>query len=94
VGFVENKLALGQVFLRVLQFSPVNIIPPRLSILISPGDNRPVGGHSSKLSFQPININNKNKVILQKQFCKTVNWIGVAQVRVQWWVFVTNKIIL
>jgi hypothetical protein len=28
VGFVVDKVALGQVFLRVLQFSPVNIIPP------------------------------------------------------------------
>jgi hypothetical protein len=28
VGFVVEKVALGQVFLRVLRFSPVNIIPP------------------------------------------------------------------
>jgi hypothetical protein len=28
VGFVVDKVALGQVFLRVLQFSPANIIPP------------------------------------------------------------------
>jgi hypothetical protein len=28
VGFVVDKVALGQVFLRVLRFSPVNIIPP------------------------------------------------------------------
>jgi hypothetical protein len=28
VGFVVGKVALGQVFPRVLQFSPVNIIPP------------------------------------------------------------------
>jgi hypothetical protein len=27
VGFVVDKVALGQVFLRVLRFSPVNIIP-------------------------------------------------------------------
>jgi hypothetical protein len=27
VGFVVDKVALGQVFLRVLQLSPVNIIP-------------------------------------------------------------------
>jgi hypothetical protein len=31
VGFVVEKVALGQVFLRVLRFSPVNIIPPSLS---------------------------------------------------------------
>jgi hypothetical protein len=28
VGFVVQKVALGQVFLRVLRFSRVNIIPP------------------------------------------------------------------
>jgi hypothetical protein len=28
VGFVVDKVALEQVFLRVLRFSPVNIIPP------------------------------------------------------------------
>jgi hypothetical protein len=30
VGFVVDKLALGQVSLQVLPFSPVNIIPPLL----------------------------------------------------------------
>jgi hypothetical protein len=34
VGFVKAKVALGQVFLQVLWFSPVNIIPPWLSVLI------------------------------------------------------------
>jgi hypothetical protein len=29
-----NELALEQVFLRVLRLSPVNIIPPWLSILV------------------------------------------------------------
>jgi hypothetical protein len=33
MGFVVDKVALGQVFLRVPQFSPVNIITPRLSTL-------------------------------------------------------------
>jgi hypothetical protein len=28
LGFVVDKVAPGQVFLRVLRFSPVNIIPP------------------------------------------------------------------
>jgi hypothetical protein len=28
VGFVVDKVALGQVFRRVLRFSPVNFIPP------------------------------------------------------------------
>jgi hypothetical protein len=36
VGFVVDKVALGQVFLRVLQFSPVSIIPPLLHIHLSP----------------------------------------------------------
>jgi hypothetical protein len=30
VGFVVDKVALAQVFLRVLRFSPVNFIPPVL----------------------------------------------------------------
>jgi hypothetical protein len=30
VGFVVDKVALGQGFLRVLRFSPVNFIPPVL----------------------------------------------------------------
>jgi hypothetical protein len=32
-GFVVDKEALGQVFLRVLRFSPVNFIPPVLHYL-------------------------------------------------------------
>jgi hypothetical protein len=28
VGFVVDKVALGQVFLRILRFSPASIIPP------------------------------------------------------------------
>jgi hypothetical protein len=36
VGFVVDKVALGQVFLRVLRFSPANIIPPLLHIRLSP----------------------------------------------------------
>jgi hypothetical protein len=38
VGFVVGKVALGQVFLRVLRFFPVSIIPPSLSKLISSGE--------------------------------------------------------
>jgi len=30
VGFLANKVALGQVYLRLLRFSPVSIIPPLL----------------------------------------------------------------
>jgi hypothetical protein len=50
VEFVVDKVALGQVFLRVLRFSPVNIILLWLSILIyNLGvNNRPIGGRSSE----------------------------------------------
>jgi hypothetical protein len=37
LGFVVCKVVLGQVFLLVLRFYPVNIIPPSLSKLISSG---------------------------------------------------------
>jgi hypothetical protein len=37
VGFVVDEVTLGQVFIRVLRFSPVNIIPPLLSKLSSAG---------------------------------------------------------
>ena len=30
VGFVVDKVALGQIFPRILRFSPVNLIPPVL----------------------------------------------------------------
>jgi len=33
MGFVVDKVALGQVSLRVLWFSPLNINPPQLSVL-------------------------------------------------------------
>jgi hypothetical protein len=36
VGFVVDKVALGQVFLRVLRFSTVNIIPPWTPHFIHP----------------------------------------------------------
>jgi hypothetical protein len=38
VGFMVDKVALGQDFLLVLRVSPVNIIPPSLSKLISSGE--------------------------------------------------------
>jgi hypothetical protein len=39
VGSVVDKVALGQVFLRVLQFSPVNITSPLLHTHLSPPHN-------------------------------------------------------
>jgi hypothetical protein len=49
LGFVVDKVALGQVFLRVLRFSPVSIIPPLLHIhtcMIWGLDNGPASGRS------------------------------------------------
>jgi hypothetical protein len=37
VGFMVDKVALGQVFLQVLLFPPVSIIPPGLHTRISSG---------------------------------------------------------
>jgi hypothetical protein len=50
VEFVVDEVALGQIILGVLQFSLVNIIPPRLSILIYRlgMSNKLVGGRSSE----------------------------------------------
>jgi hypothetical protein len=51
VGFVVDRVTLGQIFLRVLRFSSVNIFPPSLSILIHhPGMNdMSVSGSSSEM---------------------------------------------
>jgi hypothetical protein len=50
MGLLVDKVALGQDFLRGISLSPVNIIPPWLSIpiIIRVMNNRPVGGHSSE----------------------------------------------
>jgi hypothetical protein len=59
VGFVVEKVALGQVFIRVLWFSPFNIIPPRLNNhIIWRMNNRPIGGQSSEAHSHSINMNN------------------------------------
>jgi hypothetical protein len=65
VGFVVDEAALGQVLLRVLRFSPANIIPPWVSTLIHYlGDNyRYAGGRSSETSSHPIEINKYYRVI-------------------------------
>jgi hypothetical protein len=49
VGFVVHKEAMGQVFLRVLKFSPVNIIPPWMN-------NMPVGVRSSEILSHHIDM--------------------------------------
>jgi hypothetical protein len=59
VGFVVDKVALGQVFPRVLRFSPVNFIPPvlqykekrkKLIIFITGLHNKPQGCGASVAS--------------------------------------------
>jgi branched-subunit amino acid transport protein len=48
VGFVVKKVALGQVLLQVLQFSPVSIIAQDPHTQILALNNRPFGDRSSK----------------------------------------------
>jgi hypothetical protein len=51
VGFVVDRVAVRQVFLRVLRVSFVSIVPPRLhthSLRYLGMKNRRVGGHSSE----------------------------------------------
>jgi hypothetical protein len=61
VRFVVDKVALGQVFLRVLRFSPANIIPPSLSklVLVSSGGRTicPVVAAVQRHKSHPIEIN-------------------------------------
>jgi hypothetical protein len=58
VGFVVDKVAPGQVFLRVVRFSPVNTIPPLLyihSCIIWGMNNGPFSGLSStETKSQPL----------------------------------------
>jgi hypothetical protein len=62
VGFVVDKVALRQFFLRVLRFTPLSIIPSWLSIPISWGMNmRKFSGRSSETFYQPIDMNMNNK---------------------------------
>jgi hypothetical protein len=57
VGFVVDKVALGQAFHPFLRFSPVSIIPPPFSILVIRGmTNMSVSGNSSETYSQPIEI--------------------------------------
>jgi hypothetical protein len=55
-------VALGQIFLRVLRFSPVSIIPLWISLLIYHLGlyNRHVGGRSSETSSHSIDMNNNS----------------------------------
>jgi hypothetical protein len=62
MGFVMDTVAPRQVFLRILPFSLVGIIPPWLSILICHlgESSRPAGGRSSETSSRPIDMSNNN----------------------------------
>jgi hypothetical protein len=59
VGFVVDKVTLGQVLLRALRFPPVSIIPRWLSILVyNLGmNNEPVRGRSSETLSHSIDMN-------------------------------------
>jgi hypothetical protein len=62
MGFVVDKVTLGQIFLRILRFTPVSVIPSVFSILIIWGmKNRSIGDRSSNILSVPIYMN-KNKV--------------------------------
>jgi hypothetical protein len=56
VGFVVNKVALGQCLLQVLLVSPVNSIRLWLNTSIPSGgmNNRPAAGRSSETKYHPI----------------------------------------
>jgi hypothetical protein len=53
VGFVVDRVAMGQVFLAVLRFFPVSIIitPGLHTHIIWGKNNRPVGGRSSETLY-------------------------------------------
>ena len=52
VGFVVDKVALGQVFLRVLRFSPVNFIPPMLHYNGKAEETSPSSSQGGTISFK------------------------------------------
>jgi hypothetical protein len=62
VGFVVDKVAQGQVFLLVLRFYPVSIIPPWLSIPVyNLGmNNKNTGGCSLETLFHSIIMSRSN----------------------------------
>jgi hypothetical protein len=59
VGFTLDKVLLGQVFLRLLQFPlSIPIHHGFYSNIIWGMNNRPVGGSNSEISSPPIDMNN------------------------------------
>jgi hypothetical protein len=75
VDFVVDKVALGQVILRIFLFYPVNIIPPWLYTLIYQLEmnKRSIGGRSSERESHPIDMDNINRVHYLK-----CNWTRVT----------------
>jgi hypothetical protein len=72
VGFVVDKVALGQVFPRVPRFSPVNFIPPlfhykekrkKLIIFITGLYNKPQGCGTSVASAAGPFTKKKNRIL-------------------------------
>jgi hypothetical protein len=74
-GFVVDKVAEGQTFLQVLQFS-LSIsfhCNSSCSQIIREMNNRPVGGHSSETPSHPINMSNKSGAPLCRN--EDVSWL-------------------
>jgi hypothetical protein len=84
VGFVMDKVALGQGFLRVIRFSPVSIIPPSLSELISGEWTMSVSGSSSEMWSHPVN----KRLLMDK---KRV-WLWT--VSLCWWIKTVSVLLL
>jgi hypothetical protein len=67
MGFMVDREALGQVFILVLRFSPVDIIPPWPSRLGM--KDRPVDGQSQGTAVHHIDINMANgKLIVRNLY--------------------------
>jgi len=67
VGFVLHKVTLGQIFLRVLRFPPVNVIPPMLHdhSFIHSSITDAVPSHRVTASLNSNNNHNHNHLALQ-----------------------------
>jgi hypothetical protein len=70
VGFVVDKVALGQIFPRVLRISPVNFIPlvlhykqKKLIIFITGLHNNPQGCGASVASQKTLEEHKKKKIL-------------------------------
>jgi hypothetical protein len=78
VGFVVDKVALGQAFLRVLRFSPVSLIPPvlhytknqkKLIIFITGSHNKSQSCGASVASAAGLFIEKGNPIPLHPRSC-------------------------